>query len=537
LPGAHLSGLEKSLAKRWHAPHGDPFPKLRGVTVRGDPGLRGIREMRIEFAFPVTAICGTNGSGKTTALALACLAFDGEEGRAKRSKWSPRRSEFPPYYTFADFFFKGPGDPDVTGVRIEWEYEGAGIPGDRLTITKGSTKWMHYERRPTRPVFYVGERRILPAIEHSVLRHHFRPGQFAVRKPLGPDYCARLAAVMDRPYKSAESMYSGWYAVRTCESGAPYSSFNMGAGEDVLIELFGTLQDCPPGSLIVVEEIELGLHPAAQRRLSRQLMELSKEKQLQIIVSTHSPDFIDSLPAAGRVLLRAADGRHDVFAAPTTRFAMGDLTGRAMAELFVYCEDDTARAITEEALTGDVRGRVNVIPIGSKSELLTQAKAHIRTGLGHPLIVLWDGDVADAEHRQRLEEVRALANARGVRFGSAYLPGASAPEDWLVDTLDCEEGFAALTEELRMPDVTSCPRLVSSLQCCASHDVAYKVHEETGRDEGEAIRVLARAVVRMPSDPLRPIAQAIERALGGDELVQFRPVEGDGRRAVSSDAI
>lgn len=528
MPGSHLSGTEISLAGRWAAPHAGPYPKLKSISVQGEPGLRGIRELTVEFAFPVTAICGKNGSGKTTLLALAALAFHAEKGKTAPKRGSPRHSQFPPYYTFVDFFFKGPGDPDVTGVTIEWEYDGAGIADDRLTITKGSTKWMHYDRRPTRPVFYVGERRILPAIEHSVLRHHFRPGQITTRRPLRPEFCERLAAVMGRPYERAESMYAGWHAVRVCQSGAPYSSFNMGAGEDVLIELFGTLQDCPAGSLIVVEEIELGLHPAALRILSKQLLELAKEKQLQVIVSTHSPDFIDSLPAAGRVLIRAADGHHDVIAAPTTRFAMGDLTGRAMTELYIYCEDETARAILEEALAGDVRRRVSVIPIGSKSELLAQARSHIRTQLGHPLVVLWDGDVTDAEHQRDLDGVKKLAKQHGVRFGSAYLPGVTAPEDWLVDTLDCDEGLAALSGELRMTDATSCPRLVGSLQCCAPHEVAHRMQEETGRDEAEALRALARAVARMPSDPLGSLADAVTRALSGEELDQFRPAAQGG---------
>lgn len=528
MPGSHLSGLEKSLAKRWSAPHGDLYPKLASITVHGDPGLRGIRQLRIEFAFPVTAICGTNGSGKTTTLALAALAFHGEKGKTAPKRRSPKHYLYPPYYTFADFFFKGPSDPDVTGVTIEWEYVGAETLDDRLSITKGSTKWMHYERRPTRPVFYVGARRILPAIEHAALRQHFRPGQFAVRQPLRPEYCERLAAVMGRQYERAESVYDGAYTVRVCETGAPYSSFNMGAGEDVLIELFGTLQDCPPGSLIVVEEIELGLHPAALRRLSKQLMELSKEKTLQVIVSTHSPDFIDSLPAAGRVLVRAADGHHDVVSAPTTRFAMGDLTGTARAELFIYCEDETARVIVEEALAGDVRSRVNIIPIGSKSELLSQARSHIRTKLGHSLVVLWDGDVTVAEHQTDLDEVRELADLHGVRVSTAYLPGLTAPEDWLVDTLDCDEGIGALSDELRMSTAVACPQLVAGLQCCAPHDVAHRISEETGRDEAEAIRTLARAVARMPSDPLGSLADAVTRALSGEELDQFRPAAQGG---------
>jgi hypothetical protein len=166
---------------------------------------------------------------------------------------------------------------------------------------------------------------------------------------------------------------------------------------------------------------------------------------------------------------------------------------------------------------------VTVVPIGSSSTLLTQAKAHIMTGLGHPLFVLWDGDVRESEYQKELAEVKCLANDRGVRFSSGYLPGDAAPEGWLVDRLDCKEGYEALSSELRCTDSTFCPQLVSRLQCCGPHEVAHGLQEETGRSESDSLRVLARAAARMPSNPLRQLGDAISRSMDGEELDQFRP--------------
>jgi hypothetical protein len=192
-------------------------------------------------------------------LALAVLGFHSPpEHFPINARRRPRQKENFTYYTFRDFFFKGPNDPDITGVEVCWEYDEA----KQIRIQKRSDKWMRYERRPQRPVHYLGVRRSVPAIEQNVLRFHFG-GKWKRRetKPLNLGFRARVSDIMGRSYDEAEIMSSSVYSIRRCKSGNPHSSFNMGSGEDVLIHLMYILQECPNGSLIVIEEIELGFHP------------------------------------------------------------------------------------------------------------------------------------------------------------------------------------------------------------------------------------------------------------------------------------
>lgn len=68
---------------------------------------------------------------------------------------------------------------------------------------------------------------------------------------------------------------------------------NTGSG-DGFINLFvilTSLYDAPPDSTIVIDEPEIALHPDVQQRLMKRLIFHSKNKQ--IIISTHSPYFID----------------------------------------------------------------------------------------------------------------------------------------------------------------------------------------------------------------------------------------------------
>lgn len=47
---------------------------LRSIQL-ADGNLRGLTPFKIDFDYPITAIAGKNGSGKSTILALACCAF------------------------------------------------------------------------------------------------------------------------------------------------------------------------------------------------------------------------------------------------------------------------------------------------------------------------------------------------------------------------------------------------------------------------------------------------------------------------------
>ena len=69
MPGRHLSSRERALAKFWREPPASfEQPLLKGITLQGPPSLRGIRDIHVPFGYPITAICGKNGAGKSTIL-------------------------------------------------------------------------------------------------------------------------------------------------------------------------------------------------------------------------------------------------------------------------------------------------------------------------------------------------------------------------------------------------------------------------------------------------------------------------------------
>jgi energy-coupling factor transporter ATP-binding protein EcfA2 len=235
MPGTRLNDTERHLLDWWQSGTTTKYPTLRNISVSGDLGIRGIKSLDLDFAYPLTVICGKNGCGKTTVLALAALGFHSPSGHKPiNALRHPRLGEDFTYYTFQDFFFKGPSDPDITGTELSWTFNGA----NKVTIKKRTEKWMHYERRPQRPVHYLGIKRNVPAIEQNVLRLHFKSDLSGiVTKSLNADSLRYLSDIMGRTYDETSVLTSSSYSLRKCRIGeSTFSSFNSGSGEDVLID-------------------------------------------------------------------------------------------------------------------------------------------------------------------------------------------------------------------------------------------------------------------------------------------------------------
>ncbi|MDD2297770.1 MAG: AAA family ATPase [Sphaerochaetaceae bacterium] len=516
--------------KWWQSEKSTEYATLRHISVSGDMGIRGIKRLDLDFHYPLTVVCGKNGSGKTTVLALAALGFHSPPGHKPiNALRKPRRGENFTYYTFQDFFFKGPSDPDITGTELSWTYKGA----NTITIKKRTEKWMHYERRPRRPVHYLGVRRIVPAIEQNVLRLHFRSDLSGMKtKSLNSEFRKYLSNIMGRAYDETDIMSSSSYSLRKCKIGeSSFSSFNSGSGEDILMEFLYVLQECPTGSLIIVEEIELGLHPEAVIRLAGHLQDIILKKKLQVIVSTHSEYFIDNVPQISRVLIQRSNREHIISISPTTRFAMGIMTGNAMPEMNVYCEDYFAELLIKQSLPIDLRSRTHIVPVGSNSQLISQTLFHIRAEFGQHILILWDGDQRTRDEAKKwLKELRdklILSGEREVykKFNNkvswGFLPGKDAPELWAIKTLNCQEGYSKLRSQLNCSSDSDAAVIIEELAAMSDlHNIGFELSKKFALEEEEALSLLIRSISGFESKPLKSIHQKVKSVLSNQNVKQ-----------------
>lgn len=108
---------------------------------------------------------------------------------------------------------------------------------------------------------------------------------------------------------------NGMFYLKLIINGCTHSSEGLGDGIWSVFTICDALYDSEAGSVIAIDEPELSLHPAYQKRIVQLFKKYSKDRQ--IIINTHSPYFVDmdSL-VKGACLYRAIknkDGDIDVY--------------------------------------------------------------------------------------------------------------------------------------------------------------------------------------------------------------------------------
>ncbi|PCD77211.1 ATP-dependent nuclease [Pseudothioclava arenosa] len=415
---------------------------LTGIELAGGR-MRGLTPFTLEMRYPITAIAGNNGTGKTTLLALAACAFHAPR---KGFRLPARKTA---YYTFRDFFVQAEGELGPEGVEVWYtirhdKWRGV-APGEARQVRKKAKggKWNNYDSRVSRTVVYFGVQRVVPYFERSAhvsYRGRFQPAAMA------PEIRSRIAQIAGRiigkTYAEFESFEHGKYALPKVKVGAQgYSGFNMGAGESAVFEILTALFAAGPGCLLVIDEIELGLHERAQTRLVEELKLLYEERKCQIICTTHAHAVLAALPPEGRVFVDNPAGQTRLYPGISADCACGKMGRDGAQELDIFVEDEVAAAILRSALDGELRARSRILEIGSHGSLKRVMAARFMEGKKDCLCVM-DGDQragheaakaavanhCDGKFGQKQAEIRAWANVR-----LTYLPGTGWPEKWLFE--------------------------------------------------------------------------------------------------------
>ncbi|MCT1605082.1 ATP-dependent nuclease [Dermacoccus nishinomiyaensis] len=298
--------------------------------------LRGFSDVEVRFDFPVTALIGPNGAGKTTILGAAGLIYDSVP---------PRR-----------FFAKsGSYDGSMRGWRIEYELidrDRQGSPSLSRTASYLKAKWNR--DAVERVVVISGISRTLPASERKDT-YRFIKGDFAgAREVTFPNEVVNavenILGKAAANYLQVDADVEGKnsiYAVRASgQDEDSYSEFHFGAGEASIIRIVSRIEEAPNDSLLLIEEIENGLHPVATRRLVEYLIEVARRKSCQVIFTTHSNDALAPLPTEAvwsTYRGRVTQGKLDIAALRT-------LTGQVEAQLAVFTEDAFAAMFAEVTL-------------------------------------------------------------------------------------------------------------------------------------------------------------------------------------------
>jgi predicted ATPase len=405
----------------WHTNFGEA---IKSITING---FRGISNLTIYIEYPITAISGANGSGKSTIGQLAVCAYNLPRDAEKKKKWYV--SNFFPYSKI--------DNPFTEKASVQFQYAINKDKPKTLTISRTkSTKygWSGYYRRPEKQYFYIGFALFIPKVE--------RP-DFSVRNPESIQieeekrhfsdnvrkYVANiLNCIYDDILFQTITDSTGGGAQKeiglATRNGYSYSENNMGFGEGRLMYMIDLLENTPDKSFFVIEEPETSLHEDAQYKLILYLMDVCNRKGHQIVLSTHSGIILEALPPEGRKFIIRDKSGVKILDRVSAGRAKSLLTDGREKALIICVEDNFAKLLLEEAIRkfGDQKllQSINIVAMGDRDAVRKSIEFLLK--IKQNAIAIRDADIGENKTKKLYK-----------------LPGTSAPEKEVYENADVQK--------------------------------------------------------------------------------------------------
>ena len=371
--------------------------------------FRHIRDLKVEFNSPITVISGSNKSGKTSILlAIACshynfLKRDYSNGTFKRFTWGQIMR-----FTNHD------------EQQLDWTYHVTYRIGNKSERKRGqrkyaTKKWNGVAKKESqigtpvngrnvgRKVYFIDLDRIIPARKLSSATFKNARNNNNIN-PLQNIVTEYVSYILEREYNvgllyaNADSEVFGYES-----AGYKYSSYNTASGEDVLTKIIEDIVNAEEGSLILIEEIEIGLHPKIQRRLIDVIYYESRRAHKQFIVTTHSPNVLASVSPLSRVFIENTNNVFRAIPKISINAALTKMDSLSYPLVDIYVEDDISKNMVQKAIESINENRhgfnriVNIVIIGDADKTYnyfkTRAQLYNKETVNTGYACVLDGDM------------------------------------------------------------------------------------------------------------------------------------------------
>lgn len=130
-----------------------------------------------------------------------------------------------------------------------------------------------------------------------------------------------------------------------------YSSYNAASGEESLLNILVDIFEAPINSLIIIDELEAGIHPSIQRRLADVIQYVSWHHKKQFIITTHSPSLLSAFPQKSRKFIdKNSLGEYQAISSISVNASFSKMDSKAYPLIQLYCEDSEAEFIIKNVL-------------------------------------------------------------------------------------------------------------------------------------------------------------------------------------------
>jgi len=425
--------------------HGMCFPKFKNFAP----------DVKIEFKFPITLLVGPNGGGKSSILHAAWgmslkhstsrfwfstpvdpIDFDERDqnrywyshyvralklvvesrkmcGNKRHGYWEPTRPALKegmkamPEKNAANAPFMSATGDRWTPVERTPHYFNAKAESSAFDRFFNSTLLASLDERQDYFVKYAGKLKEVIDGELSTFVY-YSSERVAKNSLLAANQLDSVNKILQKNYKSARYISHNLYdkhvfspSVRFETAARSYSECFAGSGELAVVNYVLALENLKPYDLLLLDEPETSLHPGAQEKLTEHLLRIVNEKHIQVIISTHSPTFVQLLPAAALVVLEETAAGIAPRPIPTKGSAFERLGVVDKEKITILTEDKLLKAVVDCAILGLPKQLLNktvvvATEVGVSEMLSNQVRAHIQASA--KVVMVLDGDQKAVEN-------------------------------------------------------------------------------------------------------------------------------------------
>ena len=190
--------------------------------------------------------------------------------------------------------------------------------------------------------------------------------------------------------------------------GAEYSEFHFGAGESSVIRMVSEIETTPENSLILIEEIENGLHPVATMRMVEYLIDAAERRRVQVIFTTHSEAALKPLPP--EAIWASIDGH--IQRGKMSIEALREFSGDVPERVAVLVEDPFAQSWCRGIVRHRLRGHLDEIGIYEVAGDGNAVKVH-RGHQASPAVKFQSLCIIDGNSEQKDDPVNRIIRLPG----------------------------------------------------------------------------------------------------------------------------
>jgi len=280
--------------------------------------FRALKNVEVEFGDYITVICGKNGTSKSSILGIAAQIFSFEKDYVKNEELrdfkqitnKEFKSQYSDHFRFSEKFdvpgslmvnvelHDGYTDQSETGLLELMTRTnpktGAILP--RAVVRKNSTapKGENTSRNFTHPVIFLSLKRMYPIADRD-----YKVISYDYQQKHNQEFMGLSNELLNR--SSSRATGTGGTINSAVAHGENYDHESVSVGEDnagqIVLALmsFRKLQEeyqDYKGGLLLIDEADAGLFPAAQLNLLEMLERECKTLNLQVVMTSHSPTLI-----------------------------------------------------------------------------------------------------------------------------------------------------------------------------------------------------------------------------------------------------